>query len=121
MSKILIIEDEKLIGESIKVFMTKQGHEVELCENGSLAIKSLETSQYDRVICDLMLGDISGFDVLNELKRIHGADFVANNTVIMTAYASEKIIQQANLYKCPVLSKPFDDILKAIHIMLGEA
>ena len=69
MKRILIIEDEILIQQSLKRLLQIKGHQVETCSSGKIAIDLLLANNYDRIICDLMLQDISGFDVIEEAKK----------------------------------------------------
>ena len=95
MKKILIIEDETLIALSLKKLLSKRGHEVLTVESGHEAIGLLKTVHFDRVICDLMLQDISGFDI-------------------------SQVLERAREYGCKILSKPFEDLNKALSVIEGE-
>ena len=68
MYKILLIEDEPLIQKSLKKLLEKRGVEVVVESRGREAIQLILNQKFDRIICDLMLQDISGFDVIEEAK-----------------------------------------------------
>jgi CheY-like chemotaxis protein len=72
---------------------------------------------YDRIVCDLMLQDISGFDVIEESKKKFSTDEISTKFVIMTAYNSPQVLSKANSYQCKLLNKPFDNLEEAIRIM----
>lgn len=112
--KILLIEDEPLIQLSLKMLLNRQGIEVDCCSQGNDAIKKIKTVEYQKIICDLMLGDISGFDVIEEAIHFLGREKMEKLFVVITAYNSPQILKKIEQYKLPVLSKPFDDINKAI-------
>ncbi len=117
MKNILIIEDEILIQQSLKKLFERKGFTVDVSASGKVAIDLLLARDYDRIICDLMLQDISGFDVIEESKKRYGPDEISKKFVIMTAYNSPQVISRANSYQCRLLNKPFDDIEEALRLM----
>lgn len=121
MSKILLVEDELLIQKSLKKLLEKRGAQVDVESSGKEAIEQLKKHDYDRIICDLMLQDISGFDVIEESKLKLQAPQIATKFVIITAYCSDQVLEKARRYGCQVLSKPFDDMNKALDIFLTYA
>ena len=120
MKKILIIEDEILIQASIKKFLEKKGATVSTTISGNESIQMIKDENFDRIVCDLMLNDITGFDVIEECKKIIGIEQIRKKFVIMTAYSSPQVIDRAKEYGCTLLNKPFSNINEAINIILGE-
>jgi CheY-like chemotaxis protein len=118
MKKILIIEDEILIQQSLKKLLERQGHAVDVSASGKTAIEMIFQTHYDRIICDLMLQDISGFDVIEESKKKYPPAALSKIFVIMTAYNSPQVLARANSYHCRLLNKPFDNLEEAIRLML---
>lgn len=118
--KVLIIEDEILIQQSLKKLILRRGHEVTTSSLGQEAISLINQYHFDRIICDLMLQDISGFDIIEESKKNFSLDEIKDKFVIITAYSSEQVLKQASSYGCKVLNKPFVDINQTINEMLGE-
>jgi CheY-like chemotaxis protein len=108
--KILIIEDEILIQLSLKTFLTRRGHTVKATASGMTAISMLKEESFDKIICDLMLNDITGFDVIEECTNLFGADRVKAIIVIITAYNNDQILNQAKGYAVPIFIKPFDNL-----------
>lgn len=117
--KILLIEDEILIQKSLQKLLTKKGAEVDVSSQGRDAIEMIKNTNYDRIVCDLMLKDITGFDVIEESKSKYTLEEISKMFVIITAYSSEQVLEKALKYNCLVLNKPFEDIAKAISIMMG--
>lgn len=117
---ILIVEDEVLIAKSLKKLLEKKGAQVQIETSGRSAIKNMAETRYDRVICDLMLQDITGFDVIDESKKVYSNEEIASLFVIITAYSSQQILTKASQYGCIILSKPFEDITQAIDIFLKK-
>lgn len=118
--KILVIEDELLIQKSLKKLLEKRGAQVDVSSTGKKAIEMILSKDYDRIICDLMLQDITGFDIIEESKKKYNIQEISDIFIIMTAYSSTQILEKAKGYGCEVLSKPFDDMLEAINIFLKK-
>ncbi|MBL6990049.1 MAG: response regulator [Bacteriovoracaceae bacterium] len=112
--KILLIEDEMLIQKSIKKLLEKRGAVVTALSSGKEAIIEMSNNNYDRVICDLMLQDVTGFDVIEESKKKYTLEEISKLFVIITAYNSTQVLDKASNYGCLVLSKPFENINEAI-------
>jgi CheY-like chemotaxis protein len=117
---ILIIEDEILIQKSLEKMLRYKGHNVSVSSSGKLALEMIKREKFDRIVCDLMLQDITGFDVIEESKKIFNNDIIRELFVIMTAYSSQQVLQKAKEYNCPVLNKPFDDINSAIELIVNK-
>lgn len=115
--KILIIEDEILIQQSLKKLLIKKGADVDVTSNGKDAIKLILENDYDRIICDLMLRDITGFDIIEDCKRKYPLEKIKDIFIIMTAYSSEQVMEKAKIYGAKILQKPFNNIQEALKIM----
>lgn len=120
MYKILLVEDEPLIQKSLKRLLEKRGVEVVVESLGREAIQLILTQKFDRIICDLMLQDISGFDVIEEAKGRFTMAEISKLFIIITAYSSPHVIEKATQYGCLLLSKPFENIDEALTIFLSE-
>lgn len=64
MAEILIIEDEEAIAELIKINLMKAGHSCEYRLDGESGADSLEGKDYDLILLDIMLPEISGYELL---------------------------------------------------------
>ncbi|MCT4642531.1 MAG: response regulator [Bacteriovoracaceae bacterium] len=115
---VLIIEDEILIQQSLKKLLEKFDINVDTATQGKEAINLLKTNKYERVVCDLMLKDITGFDIIEEMKSIFTNNQISNIFIIITAYSSEQVIEKAKKYNCLILNKPFEDIRSAINTII---
>lgn len=67
--KILIIEDDEIIRDNLVNLLELQNYEVKSAENGKTGIDKAFTFKPDLIICDVMMPDISGFEVLEILAR----------------------------------------------------
>jgi len=102
---ILVVDDELSMRELLEYMLTKEGYKVTCAENGRAAIGLLEKDQYDLLLCDIRLGDISGLDVLRASKKSN-QDMVA---IMISAYATtETAVEAMNEGAYDYVPKPFD-------------
>lgn len=66
--KILLVEDEKKIAETLKKGLTEQHYHVELCYDGSVAKELFETQSFDIIILDINLPGINGYDLCRIIR-----------------------------------------------------
>jgi DNA-binding response OmpR family regulator len=118
--KILIIEDEILIQKSLKIFFEKNKFIVTATSSGKEAIEFIQNENYDRILCDLMLQDISGFDVIEESKKKYLPEEIKKKFIIMSAYSSGQITDKVNNYGCIFIRKPFSGLNDVINIILNS-
>ena len=105
--RILVIDDEAEIRESLQALLGLEGYEVDSAPDGAAGLAALEARAYDMVLLDLMLPDRSGLEVLEELRRYDAATPVA----VITAYGSvESAVAAMKLGAADFLEKPFDDV-----------
>ena len=74
MSKILLLEDDANLNETVTEFLTEQGHDVISVYDGYEAQEKLYESKYDLLLLDVNTPGINGFDLLKEAR---GQDVVA--------------------------------------------
>lgn len=67
--KILLLEDDKILCESLKEFLELEGYSVDVVHRGSEVFDLTYDEIYDLYILDVNVPDIDGFDVLTELKQ----------------------------------------------------
>lgn len=70
MADILIVEDDKHINELIKRNLQLVGHTCTQCFDGEAALKALYNESFDLVLLDVMLPEISGFDLISKIDDI---------------------------------------------------
>lgn len=117
--KILIIEDEFLILKTLQTFISRLNHDVDTSQSGRNAIELIESNDYDLIITDLMLNDISGFDIIEESKKRYSSQEIQQKFIVITAYKSDDIINRVKNYGCRFFEKPFLDIKSTIEEMLA--
>lgn len=103
--KILLVEDEPRLNSFICKGLEQQGYAVDAVSTGSEALNLAATERYDLVILDVMLPGISGFEVLENLKR-----FEIKVPVIMVSAlnSSERVIEGLDKGAVDYIKKPFD-------------
>jgi two-component system response regulator AtoC len=106
-ARILVVEDEKGIRLALCGLLQRVGHEVEVAEDGEVAVERLAADSFDLVITDLALGDgRTGMDVLAASKAARPETAV----VMITAHGTEKIAVQAIKNGADdYVPKPFDN------------
>ncbi len=71
-TRILVVEDEEHLAEGLQFNLEAEGHEVEVAPDGAVALERLRDRDraHDLVILDLMLPEVSGFEVLRRTRAI---------------------------------------------------
>ncbi len=71
MKKVLIVEDDSFLQGLMANKLEKNEFDTKTASNGEEAMTLLSTDKFDCILLDLMLPDISGFDVLKSIKGSH--------------------------------------------------
>lgn len=82
--KLLIVEDEETLCESLKRVLSKEGYHVDTVMSAEAALELIRQGYYDLIISDIILPGISGIDLLKIVKDKTPEQII----VVMTAYAS---------------------------------
>jgi DNA-binding NtrC family response regulator len=69
MRKILVIDDDKSICESLSLYLTEEGYEVETSLSGKQGLQKIQDEAWDIIILDIFLSDADGLDILRSLKE----------------------------------------------------
>ena len=70
MAKILVIDDERSIRNSMKDILSFEGHEVSIAENGLEGLVAVKTNKPEVVFCDIKMPKMEGIEVLERIKEI---------------------------------------------------
>src|SRR4051794_11791512 len=105
--KVLVIDDELDIREGLYDLLTIEGgYAVELAHNGTEGLQKLESTTYDLVLLDLMMPDMSGMDVLSQVRKSD----TETPIFMITAYGSvEAAVDALKLGANDYFSKPWDN------------
>lgn len=71
MAKILVIDDEKSIRNSMKEILSFEGHEVALAENGIEGLTAVKTEKPEVIFCDIKMPKMEGIEVLQRIKEFN--------------------------------------------------
>ena len=67
--KILIVDDERAIRNSLSEILSDEGYNVEVAEDGPTAIEMAEKERYDVIFCDIKMPNMEGTEVLEKLRK----------------------------------------------------
>jgi two-component system, OmpR family, alkaline phosphatase synthesis response regulator PhoP len=115
--KILLVEDEENLSEIIQLNLELEGHQVDLSKNGRSALDKTRLGYYDLIILDVMLPEISGFQVCEEIRKTDQSTPI----LFLTAKgSSEDRIKGLKLGADDYLPKPFnlEELLLRVSILL---
>ena len=115
--KILIIEDEKLLADSIKDLLARKGFQVEVVYDGVSGTEYAELGVYDLLILDVMMPGMNGYQVARQVRNRR----CSTPILMLTARSSlEDRIEGLNAGADYYLTKPFDsrELLACINALL---
>jgi len=117
--KILIVEDEAVVRESLRDWLVEDGYDVEVAEDGEEALKKIKEEEFGVIVLDLRLPGVDGLQVFEEAKELRPE----TKGVVVTAYPSKDTLEKAKrLGLLDYLPKPFkvEDLERIIGGALGE-
>jgi DNA-binding NtrC family response regulator len=102
--KILVVDDEQSMCDFMEILLTKEGYSVETAGSGAEAVKMTQGGNFDLVIADMMMPQMTGLELLREVKGIRPEqDFI-----VMTAFASvDTAIEAMREGALDYVTKPF--------------
>ncbi len=105
--KILIIEDDKLLEQTLEMRLKDIGHDVILAENGREALKEVQNYIHlDVLICDVLMPELSGPSFIWEMRKLIKSDHIS--VIMMSALSDgESFIKKLEVNYDYYLSKPF--------------
>jgi len=104
-ARLLVVDDEPNIGDSIKRALERVGYSVEVVLSAEAALARLEHDQLDLVLCDLKLPGMDGLALLKSIVESRHPAVV----VMITGYASiESAVESIKLGAADYVSKPFN-------------
>lgn len=120
--RILIVDDEEVIRKFLKIHLNKLGYEVTEAEDGEKAIEKIGGGNFDLIICDVMMPNKNGWEVIKEVKSNPELNEIP--IILLTAKNDEVDMFKgyelgANYY----MTKPFtkDQLLYGLKLMFEQA
>jgi adenylate cyclase len=109
-AEVLVVDDTPENRDLLSRRVTKEGHVVTLAENGRVALEKLRGKAFDLVLLDIMMPEMSGYDVLEQVKA---DDSLRHIPVIVISALSEidSVVRCVQLGAEDYLFKPFNAVL----------
>jgi two-component system response regulator HydG len=105
MARILVVDDQEMMRDSLVATLAREGHEVVACADPSVAVSRLQQGRYDLLVTDLKMPKMSGIELLTEAKKLR-PDLPV---VLMTAFATvNTAVEAMKLGAYDYIQKPFD-------------
>jgi DNA-binding response OmpR family regulator len=120
--RVLIVDDEEVIRKFLRINLLKWGYEVKEAVDGLQALEQLGNDSYDLLICDILMPNKNGWEVLKEMRSNPKTEDIP--VIFLTAKNEDSDMFKgyelgANYY----ITKPFtkDQLLYGLKLMFGEA
>src|SRR6267142_1538884 len=124
MTRLLIVDDERNIRRSLVTFFESLGHTVRAAESGTQAVAMLAETQFDLVLTDYRMAEMSGLELLREIKKRAPESLV----ILMTAFATvENAVEAMKSGAYDYVTKPFSleqiqhTVDRALHVKVLQA
>jgi len=115
-ARVLVVDDETIMQDVMSDILGESGYNVDIAENGQVALEKTETVEYDMVFADIRMPVMDGIQFLRLLKE-RNPDL---SIVMMTGYASVDVAVEAmKLGAFDFVTKPFN--LEHIRIVAARA
>ena len=121
MVKILVIEDDMEIRANLQELLALEGYDIMGADNGVTGLIGALEFEPDLILCDVMMPELDGYDVLNALRQEPKTMLVP--FIFLTAFADKGDIRQGmNLGADDYLTKPFTctEVLDAVQTRLSR-
>jgi DNA-binding NtrC family response regulator len=109
-AKVLIVDDEKVIRDSLELLLKEEGYKADTSSDGEDALEKIKQEGYDIVITDIKMPKLDGIELMQKAKDISPNTFF----IIMTAYASVNTAIEAlrqGAYDYLIKPVEFDDVI----------
>ncbi len=89
--QILVLDDEKIVGERLRASLEKEGHTLEIFINASTALNRIKEKTFDVVITDIRMDDVDGIQVLEEVRK----KSQRTKVIMITGYATLEVARES--------------------------
>ncbi|RLI88746.1 MAG: two-component system response regulator [Candidatus Altiarchaeales archaeon] len=120
--KILYVEDDEDTRNLVRMILRSKGYKVVTAYNGREGLKKLEEDGIDLVILDIMLPDMSGWDIFQKIKKDPGNRGVKVAFLSVIPVSEERLDTLKKSGIEDYITKPFDndDLVRRVGRILGE-
>ncbi|MCG8684599.1 MAG: sigma-54 dependent transcriptional regulator, partial [Desulfobacterales bacterium] len=103
--RILVVDDELVIRESLAGWLRRDGYHVDTLESGEAAVEALKTQSFDVILLDIQMDGMTGMEVLAHVKE----EYPDIDVIMITAFGSvPSAVQAMKSHAFDYLLKPFD-------------
>lgn len=120
-TSILVIEDDRFIGEMYVRSLLKEGYTVDWVVSGTQGYAAATSKSYDLILLDIMLPEAQGSDVLNKLRNDSGDKIPGSKVIILTNFEQDdesRLAMEAKadgyLIKAEITPRKLIDIIKQL-------
>lgn len=101
---VLLVDDEKIVGNRLKPALVKMGCEVEVFEDPKIALNRIDEKEFDIIVTDIMMEGINGIQILEEAMKKSDRTKV----IVITGYATVTLAREAmDKGAFDIIEKPF--------------
>ena len=120
MSRVLVVDDESIIGVILRHAFDARGHETAVAGDGRTGIEMAKAESPDAIVLDLMMPGLNGYDVLSALRdtaELEGVPVLVLTAVTLSSDRKRCLSEGADA----VMTKPFDprDVADAVDALLS--
>lgn len=110
MKNILVIDDDELVGKSVRSLLSKQKYNVSLVNNGIAALDLVSKDDFDLIISDIRMPGMDGIETIKKIKELQNKkDRKESSFLTITGYADDDAPQKgAELGIVDFVLKPFE-------------
>ena len=120
--KILIVDDEEVIRKFLKINLTTLGYDVKEAVDGVEALEFLNCGDFDLLICDIMMPNKDGWEVIKEVRSNPKTKDIP--VIVLTAKGEDaEMFKGYDMGASYYMTKPFTkaQLLYALNLMFGTA
>lgn len=121
MNTVLVVDDEAILRANLREMLTFEGYDVIEAENGAVAVQLAQRHLPDVIICDVVMPEMDGFEVLRQLRENQVTASIP--MLLVTAQADKASVQHGlALGADGYILKPFafNDVLSKVRSCLGQ-
>ncbi|MBI5224354.1 response regulator [Candidatus Micrarchaeota archaeon] len=120
MGRILYVEDSKDTAEAVRIILTHAGFDTTIADCGKTCFDVLKTQKFDVILLDIMLPDMSGWDIFEKLRKNPSESKYAFLSAIPVSKERLEELKKEGI--SDYITKPFkkDDLIKRVRSMASE-
>jgi len=128
MASIVLIDDDDLVRDSVRLHLEEAGHTVTTAENGEEALRILDGTRFDVIITDLLMPEIEGMELIRSARKFSAVPIIAMTGAAVgwrpteTSPGADYLAMAYRLGATKTLRKPFlpKELLELIEACLAE-